>query len=302
MLNILPRPIVLLPVLSALSLPAGAQGTFRTRTDLVTLTVTVTDGDGDDLVTGLTAREFRVYENGVEQQIQFFETELVPLDIILLLDSSASMRLEMPTVQKAAHDFMRLLRPGDRGALATFTEQVHVVQDLTADRAAIQAAIDSVTADGSTALHNALYVSLKVFGRRVVGSDAVRRQALVVLSDGADSMSLVAFDDVLALARSLGISVYTIGLNFGSSPLRAATYALDSLARETGARSFFPPNVYALRNVYKQIARELRAQYSLAYAPRAAGGDRQIRRVRVSVPTRPQLQARTRTGYVMPRQ
>ena len=299
MLNILPRPIVLLPVLSALSLPAGAQGTFRTRTDLVALTVTVTDGD--DLVTGLTAREFRVYENGVEQQIQFFETELVPLDIILLLDSSASMRLEMPTVQKAAHDFMRMLRPGDRGAVATFTEQVHVVQDLTSDRSAIQAAIDSVTADGSTALHNALYVSLKVFGRRVVGSDAVRRQALVVLSDGADTKSLVAFEDVLALARNLGISVYTIGLNFGSSPLRAATYALDTLARETGARSFFPANVYALRNVYKKIAKELRAQYSIAYAPTDPGRDRLMRRITVSLPTRPALRARTRTGYVAPR-
>lgn len=202
-------------------------------------------------------------------------------------------------VHRAARDFMKILRPGDRGAVVAFTERVEVLQDLTSDHSAIRAAIDSVSADGSTALHNAIYVSLKLFGQTAVGSGTVRRQALVVLSDGADTMSLVGFEEVLALARSVGVSVYTIGLNFGSSSPRAATVALESVARETGGRSFFPANGYVLGNVYKTIARELRAQYSLAYTPSEVPADRQLRRVRVSVPTRPDLRARTRTGYVM---
>ena len=132
--------------------------TFRSATSLVAINVTVTSGSR--LVTGLSRDQFVVYEDGKPQEIQFFESTQVPIDLILILDTSSSMHARMPTVHRAATQFMKILRPRDRGAVVVFNEHVKVMQDLTSDHRAIAEAIDATTADGSTALHTALYVSL----------------------------------------------------------------------------------------------------------------------------------------------
>lgn len=277
---------------------------FRSTASMVALNVTVTEGD--KLVTGLHAADFEVYEDGVQQQVRFFESTATPMDVILLLDTSSSMRDRMPVVHDAAKGFMKILRLGDRGAVVAFADNVRVVQDLTSDTAAIKSAINSTTAKGATALYNAIYVSLKQFGRKAQSNSDVRRQAIAVLSDGEDTSSLIALDDVLALARKTGVNIYTIGLrseyrrsqpSADSLKFRDSTFALKALAKETGAQAFFPANVHELKNVYDSIARELEAQYSLAYSPTNTRNDGQFRRIRVRVPSNPSLRPRTRPGY-----
>lgn len=277
---------------------------FRTSASMVALNVTVTDGD--KLVTGLHADDFEVFEDGVLQQVRFFESTAIPMDIILLLDTSSSMRDRMPVVHDAARGFMKILRTGDRGAVVAFADNVRVLQDLTPDTAAIESAINSTTAKGATALHNAVYVSLKQFGRAARSTGDVRRQAIAVLSDGEDTASLISLDDVLALARKMGVSVYTIGLRseYRKNPQSAeslkfsdSTFALRTLAKETGAQAFFPANVHELKTVYDSIAQELEAQYSIAYSPSNPRNDGRFRRIVVRVPSKPALRPRTRPGY-----
>lgn len=280
---------------------------FRSQASMVALNVTVTDTDhGDKLVTGLEVDDFEVYEDGVQQQVRFFESTDVPMDVILLLDASSSMRDRMPVVHDAAKSFMKVLRPKDRGAVVAFNEHVRVAQDLTSDRAAIEQAINSTVARGSTGLHNAIYVALKQFGRRARTDGDVRRQAIAVLSDGEDTSSLIAFDDVVELARKMGVTIYTIGLQSAAPEVRTnadlgrfsgAAYALNTLARETGARAFFPATVHELRTVYDSIAKELEAQYSIGYSPTNTRLDGRFRRIVVRVTSNPYYRPRARTGY-----
>ena len=278
--------------------------TFRAATSLVAINVTVTNGS--KLVTGLSRDQFVVYEDGRPQEVQFFESTQVPIDLILLLDTSSSMQHRMPTVHKAATEFMKILRPGDRGAVVAFNDHVKVMQDLTSDSKAIAAAIAATSANGSTALHNALYVSLKEFGRRALSAGDVRRQTIAVLSDGEDTASVISFDDVVSLARTMGVNVYTIALqSSGAEPASTIRYGsraarrLHELARETGAQAFYPAGIDELRSVYGAIAAELAAQYSIGYLPANDRTDGRFRQIRVSIPANPEFRPRTRTGYTV---
>jgi Ca-activated chloride channel family protein len=300
---------VAIAVMSATPLAQAPQApqsrnVFRSSASLVALNVTVTHGD--ELVTGLHAADFEIYEDGVQQEVRFFEAKSVPMDVILLLDTSASMRDRMPVVHEAARSFMAVLREEDRGAVVSFNDNVRVLQDLTSDGAAIEQAINATTASGSTAMHNALYIALKQFGRTARQSGDVRRQAIAVLSDGEDTTSVIAFDDVVRLARRMGVNIYTIGLQSRVTRMRKATapgyfsqsdYELRTLAKETGARAFFPANVHELKDVYADIAAELEAQYSIAYAPANGRADGQFRRILVRVTADPDYRPRARAGY-----
>ena len=288
-------------------LPAGQEPgrpVFRSTTSVVSLNVTVTDGE--KLVTGLGASDFEVYEDNVRQEVSFFESTDVPMDVILLLDTSSSMRDRMAVVHEAAKGFMKMLRPGDRGAVVAFDDKVRVLQDLTEDRSVIEAAIGSTSARGSTSLNDAVYIALKQFGRSARARGEVRRQAIALLSDGQDTSSLISLEDVVAAARRTGVSIYAIGLQTEyrtrqpsreSVQFTDAAYALKMLARETGARTFFPGNERQLKEVYEAIASELEAQYSIGYAPSDARADGRFRRVIVRVPTNPSFRPRTRLGY-----
>jgi len=286
--------------------PAPAQSrVFRSGASMVALNVTVLDGKRP--VAGLGQQDFEVFEDGVQQSVRFFEAKAVPLDVILLLDSSSSMNDKMDVVHNAARGFMKMLREGDRGAVVSFADSVTVLQPLTFDAQAIETAINSTQARGSTSLYNAIYVSLKQFGRSASDAGEVRRQAIAVLSDGEDTASVVAFEDVMALARKTGVAVYTIALQSQFAALRSsggkkyfsdAEYAMKSLAQETGAQSFFPGSVHELKGVYDVITDELAAQYSLGYSPSNGRSDGRYRRIVVRVATNPNYRPRTRTGYV----
>lgn len=278
--------------------------TFRSGTAIVALNVTVTD-TRRQYASGLKADDFEIYEDGVKQQVEFFATAEVPLDLILLIDSSSSMTDKVDAVHKAASGFIETMRPGDRAAVVSFADGVQVLQTLTTDRDLVRQAIDRTGAKGATALHNAVYVSLREFGRPANGGPDVRRQAIAVLSDGEDTSSLLSFDDVLEMAKRSGVAIYTIAmtsdLTSGSRQARRyfsqSDFAMKQLAAETGAMPFFPNSVGELKGVYDAIASELASQYSIGYVPRNVRDDGRYRRVIVRVANHPELKPRTRTGY-----
>jgi VWFA-related protein len=277
---------------------------FRSATHIVALNVTVTDTK-KQFVSGLNQGDFSVFEDGVQQQVRFFEAREVPLDLILLIDTSSSMRDKMTVVQEAAVGFLKTLKSGDRGSVVAFNDGVNVAQVLTSDLAVLEEAVRGTTAKGATSLHNAIYVALKEFGKAARAEGELRRQAIAVLSDGEDTSSLITFDDVLALARKSGVSIYTIGLHSkpsgaaGSAPryFSTADFAMKSLAQETGAQAFFPLEIGELKNIYAGIARELANQYAMAYSPANSRPDGRFRRIVVRVMARPELHLRTRSGY-----
>jgi Ca-activated chloride channel family protein len=189
----------------------------------------------------------------------------------------------------------------------TFADHATVLEPLTSDRGLLERAVEKTGAHGATALYNAVYIALKQFGRTAHGSGEVRRQAIVVLSDGQDTCSLVTLDDVMAVARRMGVNIYTVSLQskyaaehgMAQGPPRdfsEADYAMKMLARETGAQSFSPAPA-ELKSVYSRIATELANQYSIGYVPVDTRPDGRFRRVIVQIITRPELHPRTRPGY-----
>ena len=280
---------------------------FRSTSQIVPLNVTVTDPKSQ-FVHGLTASDFAVFEDGVQQEVKFFHVKDVPLDLIVLLDTSSSMSDKMTIVHEAAIGFLKTLREGDRGAVVTFADRVNVAQELTTDRVALEEAVKGTNATGATALYNALYIALKQFGRGAQQEGEVRRQAIAVLSDGEDTSSLVTFEDVLAVARKSGVSVYSIGIQGRHPPsalaanLRGRTssdaeYSMRRLTQETGGQAFAAAQISELKGFYAAIAQELSSQYSIAYAPPDSKADGRYRRIVVRVAGRPELRLRTRMGY-----
>ena len=277
---------------------------FRSGSALVALNVTVQDPSAK-YVAGLQPADFAVYEDGVKQDVRFFESTAVPVDLIVLIDTSSSVGDKIDVVHEAASGFLKTLRAGDRGAVVGFADSVTVLQPLTTDRGQLEKAVRATVARGSTALNNAIYVSLKQFGRSAKQDGDPRRQAIVVLSDGDDTSSLVNFDDVLGLARRMGVNVYTVALQSraagepsGRRYFSESDYSMKTLARETGAQSFFPGPA-ELKGVYGSIATELANQYSLGYAPANVRPDGRFRRVLVQIVTHPELRPRTRLGYTV---
>src|SRR5687768_10585190 len=218
------RPAGALSIVAALGVCLGltldAQTPFRGGVDLVALTVTAT-GPGGKYVTDLTADDFTVLEDGKRQKIELFERANTPLAVSLLLDSSTSMIRELPLAQKAASDFVTRLRPGDVAQVIDFDRRVEVVQKFTADREALDRAIYRVAARGSTSMYNAIYIALRELGALAKPeAGQVRRDVIVVLSDGEDTSSLVTYDHVLDGAKRSQSVIYAIGLGFGAAPAR----------------------------------------------------------------------------------
>lgn len=287
---------------------AGRQdaSVFRSGIDLVALNVVVTDPQGK-FIPGLLGGEFAVLEDGIPQDIAFFAGTPVPIDLAVVLDTSASMTDKIATVQKAAVGFTEVVRPGDRISIVDVKETVRVLHPLDENVGRARAAIRSTVSRGSTALYNGVYMTLKEMVKQRRNDGEVRRQAVVVLSDGDDTASLIGFDDVMELAKQSGVATYTITLQtpmlpqkdvVGDAESRTATeFAMKALAQETGARAFFPSKIEELAGVYGMIAGELATQYSLGYISKNPQANGAYRRVAVRV-ERPGVRVRTRAGYV----
>jgi Ca-activated chloride channel family protein len=275
---------------------------FRTGIDIVSLNVTVTNGS-NHYVTDLNQEDFAVFEDGVRQDVTFFTRRAQPIALSLLLDSSASMEDKLPTLQGAATNFIRRLKANDIAQVIDFDSRVEVRQVFTGNQNDLVAAIDQTAAGGSTSLHNAIYIALKELRKvRAVTEEDVRRQALIVFSDGEDTSSLVSFDEVLDLAKRSETSVYAIalrGVDTQTKGFREAEYVMKTLSQETGGRAFFPAKLDDLAGVYTQISDELASQYTIGYTSKNARRDGAWRRIIVQV-TRPNVTPRAKKGYYAP--
>lgn len=288
--------------------PDPRRPSFTSGIDLVALTVTVTDANRR-YIPDLSAEDFQVFEDGVLQRVSFFGMSDVPLDVALLVDGSASMVQALPLARDAARGLLNTLRSGDRASLVEFRSTIRIAEPMTAELARVAAALEQLTAAGGTALHNALYVTLKEFQKRAAADAEVRRRVIVVLSDGEDTGSLIGFEEVLDLARRAAVTIYTVGLKNEVQLMREKSrgngrryfdqsdYALRRLADETGARAFFPEGVQDLPSVYDTVATELSSQYALGYVSRNPVRNGAWRRLVVRVAEQPGVRSRTRLGY-----
>lgn len=296
-------PRVLLAAAATLALGAvELDQRFRGGVDLVSLTITVTDGSR--YVTDLNEEEFDVFEDGVKQPLTFFSRLQQPIALAVLLDTSASMEGKLATAQEAAVGFARRLRKTDAMEVIEFDSQVNIVQEFTSDIPTLEKAILSTTVNGSTSLYNAIYISLKNLKRnRAKVADEIRREAIVVLSDGDDTSSLIEYEEVLDVAKRSETAIYAIGLRQGNESRREfkeAEFVLRQLSQETGGRVFFPTSASELPKIYEQIADELSSQYAIAYSSKNPLRNGAWRRIDVRV-SRPGLTARTRRGYYGPK-
>jgi Ca-activated chloride channel homolog len=276
---------------------------FRAGVELVSLNVTVTDSQGR-YVTDLNESDFSVFEDGAKQELSFFNRTNLPIALSLLIDSSASMEQRMQHAQEAAIGFAKKIRQQDLAQVVDFDSRVEIKLGFTNKVDELESAIRTTSAGGSTALHNAVYISLKELAKiKAKNPDEIRRQAIIVLSDGEDTSSLVSFEEVLELAKRSETAIYTIGLQPRETGalrgFREAEFVLRQLAQETGGRSFFAHRVEDLKDVYGQIADELSSQYSMGYASRNAKRDGAFRRLVVQI-GRPNTTARTKRGYYGP--
>jgi len=285
---------------------AGRQSpSFKAGVDLVSLNVTVGDG-ASRYVTDLEQQDFQVYEDGVLQEVTFFNKTNLPIALGLLLDTSASMETKLPIAQEAAIGFAKKLRAQDLAEVIDFDSRVTILQTFTNKAPELEAAIHKTSAGGSTSMYNAIYIALKDLKKIVATNvDEIRRQAIVVLSDGEDTSSLLPFEEVLDLAKRSETAIYAIGLRsneLGTSSnkgFKEAEFVLRQLSQETGGRVFFPTAASELPGIYSQISDELSSQYTVGYTSRNTKRDGAWRRVVVRV-DRSNAVPRTKQGYFAP--
>ncbi len=300
------RPYAVLAlVLTAATAPLTAQDqdrTFRAGVDIVSLNVTVTD-PGSRYIVDLDQKDFSVFEDGVKQDLTFFNRKQQPIALSLLLDSSASMEGRIATLQAAAANFVRRLQPGDLAQIIDFDSRVEIRQGFTGRQEDLEAAIRQTAAGGSTSLHNAIYIALKELKKiQAKTDDEVRRQALIVFSDGEDTSSLVSFDEVLDLAKRSETAIYTITLQADTPSatqhrgFQEAEFVMKQLALETGGRAFTARRVEDLTGVYGEIANELASQYVLGYTSKNQIRNGAWRRIVVQI-ARANAIPRTKKGY-----
>jgi Ca-activated chloride channel family protein len=298
------RGLLRLTVLAAVvaaSLPLSAQ-IFRGGIDVVSLNVTVTESD--KLIPGLDESLFAVYEDGVQQDISFFSRAAQPIALSLLIDTSTSMETKLAVAQEGAIGFAKRLTGSDTAQIIDFDSRVEILQPFTNDPLLLESAIRRTQVGGSTSLYNAIYVALSEMKRvRATSRAEIRRQAVVILSDGEDTSSLIAYEDVLDSSKRAEVAVYAIGLRSKTDrPTRGfneADFVLRTLSQETGGRVFFVDDVSQLPAIYQLIADELANQYTLGYTPKNLKRDGAWRAIVVKV-NRPNTVARTKRGYFAP--
>jgi Ca-activated chloride channel homolog len=283
-----------------------AQQIFRSGTDAVVMFVSVTDS-GNRLVAGLEQEDFQIFEDQVQQDISNFSRQPQPIALSLVIDTSASMENKLPIAQEAAMGFVRRMAADDRIQIIDFDSRATILQEFSADRDALERAIKRTEAGGSTSLYNAVFTAISGLKRiaQETGADN-RRYAVVLLSDGEDTSSVVAYDDVLDLAKRSGVLVYAIGLREKLKPgashttgWKQAEYDLKQLSGDTGGKAFFAEDAAQLPSFYSQIADELSNQYTLGYMSKNSKRDGAWRKILVRV-SRPNMTARTKAGYFGP--
>lgn len=260
----------------------------RIEVQYVELLASAVDGSGDPVL-GLGREDFSVREDGEPQEIRRFEfVEDLPLQLVLLLDTSASMEDDLASIASAAEGFARsAVTAKDRISLLPFDVRASTAVEFTSEVDEIAFALTGLRAEGGTALFDSLVFALHTFGARR------GRKALLLLSDGADESSRFDFESALEVAQRAGVPIYAIGIR--EAQKYASRRNLKRLAAETGGRAFFIDRLDDLAAVYRTIEHELRSQYLLTYQSTNDRPPSEFREIKVT--SGKAAEVRTLSGY-----
>lgn len=279
---------------------------------LVNLNVKVSDAGGRTLPS-LKKEDFLVYEDGLQQEVSFFEPVTAPLNIVLLLDLSGSTEKKIKVMKKAAQKFVDSLKPTDAMAVAAFTRRFFVIANFTTDHKLLKDRIDDIkNRHAGTAYYDAMWSTLDL-----LQETTTTRKAVVVLTDGVDNSldhpddaefdPKHGFDELLARVEEADVTIYPIYLDTeyevigrrgrnGHDAYMLARKQLESLAEQTGAVMYKAERAEDLEGVYQQVAAELHSLYSMGYAPKSVRRDGTWKKIGVAV-NLPGAKVRTKRGY-----
>jgi Ca-activated chloride channel family protein len=261
-------------------------------------------------VSGLKGENFKLYEDGVEQKIESFAQDDVPVSIGILMDLSGSMRSKREQVDRAAEAFIRASNPQDEVFLIGFNDEVELLQDFTGDVDEIMDSLDNTIVTGGTSLYDAIHL-----GVQKAHTGRMPKKAIVVISDGEDRDSYYKFADLLGKVQESEVQVFFVGFMdpipergfFGKWSKSAEERERDNMERiaeETGGKAFFPDKLSDIHEIVSEIAVELRSQYSLGYFSSNASRDGTFRRVKIRLlgDNDSKNRIRYRRGYFAPKE
>ena len=289
----------ILPALFLLTLNCNAQTdneVISFDSSIVVLNASITDTSGK-AVLGIGQKYFKVFEDGAEQDIKTLEAEESPFAAVILLDTSGSMEERVTLARAAAINFLNGLRRTDSAAIYNFDSKVELVQDFSNSEYIADRAFD-LKAKGMTVLNDAVYKAAEILSKR-----SEKRRAIIVLSDGADTMSKKTTDAALKAALLAGATVYSVdmsALDVGGRDRMQNQGVLKNFAEKTGGRFIAAPGGFAMRDAFKHIVEELGVQYTITYEPSNLRKDGKWRSIELRV-AKPNLTIRTRKGYNAPK-
>ena len=303
---------LLLTSISAFAQTTEHVETVRVDSDLVDLQVSVLSHASPN-PPALRQSDFVVLEDGIPQEIAFFEASDTPFDLVLLLDLSGSIADKLKLVRRSAKRFVEAARPFDRIAILTFTDRVVVVSQLTSDRTESKRAIDDIEKpNGGTNFWDALHYVLRVVTRPGAAS---RRSAVVVMTDGVDNAlpdvfgegSQTTFEELTSVAKRTSTIIFPIYLDTEKeeikrhrNPASAFVMARDQLAQladASGTIVYRAQRIEDLKDVYVRVMRDLGTVYSIGYRPKSSMRDGKWHEVKVQLVNHPELGTRTKSGY-----
>jgi Ca-activated chloride channel family protein len=269
---------------------------LRTNVDEVILNCAVLDAKGQP-VNNLSRENFRVWEDGVAEQVNSVQHLDLPVSMGLLIDNSGSMRDKRAAVNAATYHLLTASNPQDEAFVVYFSEPAYLDQRLTTDRVVLNRGISRSDPRGTTAMYDAVAASASELAKH--GKN--RKQVLLIITDGADNASRLRLADAIRRVQGLGGPVvYTIGLLFDADRNEAdrAKGDLEALSEETGGIAYFPRSLQDVDAIAADVARDIREQYVLAYHSSRPFSKEGYRTVRVEASSgRGKLSVRTKRGY-----
>jgi VWFA-related protein len=268
---------------------------FKKDVDEVLLHASVID-DKQRLVTNLEKGAFTVFEDGKPQNIIAFHNEDIPVAIGIVIDNSGSMREKRGKVNQAALNLVRASNPRDEVFIVNFNDEYYLDQDFTNDLLKMKDALEKIDARGGTALYDALVASSEHLRRNA----RLDKRVILVVTDGEDNASNENLEQtVKQLQQENGPSVYAIGILGDEEHPKKARRALEIIAERTGGIAFFPKSLDEVDAISKEVAHDIRTQYTIGYKPtnpRSTGGFRQIK-VEAKAAGHKKMVVRTKSGY-----
>lgn len=289
----------------------------KVNTDLVSLNVRVVDRLNHP-ISDVRQADFRVFEDGTPQPIEFFTREEVPISYGLAIDTSGSLRSQIDKVIEAGKILVNGNKEGDETFLVRFVDmdKIETVQDFTSNKSSLNDALDSLYIEGGqTDILDAVYLSAERVSQYRKGEDSDRRRrALVLVTDGENRASYYSQEQLFSRLREEDVQIFVIGFvneldkeggMIRKSPREKAMNLLERLAKETGGRVFYPNSLSELPQIAGEISRDLRTQYVISYSPTNRARDGSYRAIRVVVNDGPRGEKRialTRSGRLAGRE